>query len=96
MAGRIFRLDWDSESVFTAGMDGVGTIGDLIGGVDTRCITAADTILGAIRFTTGAISTEEGLAGEQTAAAADLMASVVEIVRAQTRETDLPTPGAAQ
>jgi len=64
MAGRIFRLDWDSESVFMADMDGVGTIGDLIGGVDTRCITAADTILGAIRFTTGAISTEEGLAGE--------------------------------
>jgi hypothetical protein len=96
MAGRIFRLDWDSESVFMADMDGAGTIGDLIGVVDTRCITAADTTHGAIRFTTGAISIEEGLAGESTAAEADLMASVVEIARPQTQATDLPTPGAAQ
>ena len=64
MAGRIFRLDWDSESVFMADMDGAGTIGDSIGVVDTRCITAADTTLGATRFTTGAIFTEGGLAEE--------------------------------
>ena len=96
MADRIFRSDWDSESAFMADMDGAGTIGDLIGVVDTRCITAAGTTLGAIRFTTGAISIEEGLAGESTAAEADLMASVLEIARPQTQATDLPTPGAAQ
>lgn len=87
MAARTSRLDWASESATTAVLDGAGTIGDLTGAADTRCITTTGTTPGAIRFTTAAISTEEARAGDITPHEVELTASAAEHERMPTQGT---------
>ena len=72
-----------SASAGTAASDGVGTIGDSIGAVDTRCMAAAGTTRGAIRFITAAITTGRG-------ARAEVTASEAKSDPALTQATDLP------
>jgi hypothetical protein len=78
MAARTSRLDSASESATTADLDGAGTIGDLIGAVDTRCITTTGTTPEATHSTTEAIFTEEGHGVDTTADAAELTSDAVE------------------
>jgi hypothetical protein len=55
--GHIFRSDSASGLASSAVSVGAGDIGDITGVAATRCMAAADTSPGAIRFTTGAITT---------------------------------------
>ena len=69
MEGLTYRSESASESVFLPAMGGAGRIGDTTGTTAPCSITTTGTTRGAIRFTTGAISTEEEACGAESVAA---------------------------
>jgi len=82
MAVLTFRSGSASESVSTAGLDGAGTIGDLIGITTTPFIITTGTTPGAPHSTTGTITiAEEAPAAASTIAPAQRQGPSTETAR---------------